>query len=209
MEPQIGLRFDRLETLRFYKGKKGETFVECRCDCGQLHSAAWYDVKVGKVKSCGCLKSEVTRRRNTRHGGKPRKGGQHYRLYGIWQDMRRRCEDSTRKQFPDYGGRGITVCPEWQDFGVFREWALTHGYLDTLTIDRIDVNRNYTPENCQFITLILQMRNRRTSHHLTAFGETKTIRDWVDDPRCSVTYGTLSQRIVKLHWDAERAITTP
>lgn len=206
MEPQIGTRFERLVITRIFRkprGKQTYLHVEYHCDCGNDRSAAWYDVQSGKVKSCGCMKRERIIFQNTKHGGR------NTRLYFVWQDMRRRCEDSTRKQFPDYGGRGITVCADWHTFEIFREWALSHSYSDSLTIDRIDVNGNYSPDNCRFITIQMQQRNRRTSHPLTAFGETKTIRDWIDDPRCLVSYSTLSQRIVKLNWDAERAISTP
>lgn len=103
------------------------------------------------------------------------------RLYRIWIEMRRRCRDEHRDSYCRYGGRGITVCPEWQDYEVFARWALSNGYADDLTIERIDVNGNYCPENCTWITRGAQARNRRNNFKVTISGETKTGAEWARD----------------------------
>ncbi len=101
------------------------------------------------------------------------------RLYRVWQDMRRRCYDSNREQFYLYGGRGITVCDSWRaDYVPFREWAMANGVRDDLTLDRIDVDGNYSPENCRWVDKKTQARNRRSNRRITVNGETKTIAEW-------------------------------
>lgn len=100
------------------------------------------------------------------------------RLYNIWRHMRRRCYDSGDKDFPNYGGRGITFCEEWGSYLRFREWAVCNGYNDGLTIDRIDNNGNYEPSNCRWTTLTVQNNNRRNNVWLTYKGKSRTIAEW-------------------------------
>ncbi len=108
--------------------------------------------------------------------------------------MKTRCSNpNTGRIYQDYGGRGITVYEEWvNDFAVFREWALGSGYKEGMTIERKNVNGNYEPDNCEWIPGAKQSRNRRDTKMLTAFGETKGITDWSEDPRCAVKYSTLN-----------------
>ena len=132
------------------------------------------------------------------------------RLHNIWAGMVSRCRDRGNSIFSYYGGRGISVCPEWfVSYVVFRDWALTHGYYTDLELDRKDNNGNYTPDNCQWVSESRNCRNRRSNILVSAFGENKIIIEWWEDPRCSVDYQTLRQRIQKYGWDAERAISTP
>ena len=121
--------------------------------------------------------------------------------------MKRRCNDTKGKDFHNYGGRGITYCDEWERFEPFYEWAMSNGYRDNLTIDRINNDKGYSPENCRWATISEQARNRRTCHILTYKGVSKTIREW--EEILGMKKGTLENRIVSLHWSIEKAIETP
>lgn len=103
------------------------------------------------------------------------------RLYKIWTDMKTRCNNPNTPYYYNYGARGISVCKEWSDFEPFMEWSLDNGYTDKLTIDRINVNGNYEPENCRWITNLEQQSNRQSNHFLTYDGKTQTISQWADE----------------------------
>lgn len=122
--------------------------------------------------------------------------------------MRERCSNPNRKEWHNYGGRGISVCGEWEDFVVFRDWAQENGYADDLDLDRIDNDGDYEPENCRWVTRSENLRNTRRSAEATAFGETKCIADWVDDDRCVVPDVTLRTRL-RRSWHPEDALTLP
>lgn len=122
--------------------------------------------------------------------------------------MMHRCYDPNHIGYSDYGGRGITVCEEWHQRRKFIEWALTNGYEPHLTIERKDNDAGYGPDNCRFASPKEQARNRSSNILLTAFGETKTIVEWSEDPRCTVCYIALAAR-VRSGGDPERIITTP
>lgn len=108
---------------------------------------------------------------------KHKHGMSHTRIYKIWTGMRQRCFSPQHKDYPDYGGRGITICDEWSDFKTFYEWATDNGYSDELSIDRINTNGNYCPENCRWADDVVQSRNRRFTQ-LSYNGETHTIAEW-------------------------------
>lgn len=107
----------------------------------------------------------------------------HPRLYRIWLSMKNRCENSNRPKYKDYGGRGISVCEEWHDAKTFCKWALENGYEEGLQIDRIDVNGNYEPSNCRWVTPKENSRNRRNTVYLTINGETKSVVEWCENTR--------------------------
>ena len=117
------------------------------------------------------------------------------RLNRIWRRMRYRCFTETCDSFKDYGGRGITICNEWNDFTIFYSWAINNGYRDDLSIDRIDVNGNYCPENCRWTTQSEQMNNRRNNHFITYQGKTKTISQWAKDS--NMTWHSLYKRLYR------------
>jgi len=119
-------------------------------------------------------------------------GGCGTRLYRIWKDMRRRCNNPNRPDYSRYGGRGITVCAEWDDFAVFRDWAEASGYNDALTIDRIDNDGNYTPGNCRWVTIQRQSYNTRRNVFVTHSGKTQTLTEWAKET--GINYGTLATR---------------
>ena len=102
------------------------------------------------------------------------------KLYSIWATMIHRCEDEKREKYKDYGGRGISVCEEWHDTNAFMDWAFANGYEEGLQIDRIDVNGNYEPSNCRWVTPKENSRNRRNTVFLTVDGETKCVAEWCE-----------------------------
>ena len=122
------------------------------------------------------------------------------RLYNIWRDMHKRCDDLMNMK---YGGRGISVCRSWRKFENFREWAMSHGYADDLTIERNDNNKNYTPNNCSWIPKKQQARNRRNTHWITYRGETKSLAAWCEE--LNMNYAKVNARLTKLGWTPERA----
>ena len=127
------------------------------------------------------------------------------RLYWTWHGMKARCFNPRESHFTDYGGRGITVCAEWLSFEGFRDWALANGYADNLTIDRIDVNGNYEPNNCRWATTVEQANNTRRNHKITFNGKTQNIKQWADE--LGINYYTLHSRITKSKWDVEKALS--
>lgn len=182
-----------------------------RCHCGTERILALSVLRAGRSQSCGCRRAQLMQTQMTRHGDARRteQGGK-TRLYGIWKAMKQRCGDPNSIGYADYGGRGITVCAEWiHAFPTFREWAQANGYDDSKSIDRRDNYAGYSPTNCQWSTAKHQANNRRTSRVLDAFGEQKSLADWIRDPRCVVSYGALKSRVNDYLWPIETALTTP
>ena len=142
----------------------------CRCDCGNEVIA---QVSSGHISCQACAAKRIGEKIKTH--GKSRNG---YRLYRIWDAMRNRCNNPHNSGYRNYGGRGIAVCKEWDDFAVFESWALSNGYAENLTIDRIDNNASYSPKNCVWHTQTQQMKNTRNSHFITIDGKSKCVIDW-------------------------------
>ena len=154
-----GIRFGMLTVIRRVEnGPNRTTRLLCRCDCGNEKVVACIELVNGDTRSCGCYRKQATHDRLKRPGGKL----DHPRLYREWHNMRMRCYYPSCEGYKWYGGRGITVCEEWnKDFGPFRDWALSHGYTDELTLDRIDNDGNYEPSNCRWVSMKEQCTNRR------------------------------------------------
>ena len=175
-----------------------------KCSCGELFVAQPSDSK-GVCRKCAMEKLSAER---TKHGESPKQGRQNAsKLYSVWVNMRNRCFNSNNKSFVYYGGRGISVCDEWNEFLNFEKWAIQNGFEENLTLDRIDVNGNYEPENCRWISQKEQMRNTRANHLLTYNGYTKTMADWAEIT--GIPYSTLKQRINKYNYSVEKALTKP
>ncbi len=156
MPDLIGHRFGMLVVIaEAEKGKNRKRRWLCACDCGGTTTTSTTNLTRNGTKSCGCLRRESARNRHLAHGGKGT------RLYNIWKNVRQRCRNPKATDFKLYGGRGIKVCTEWDDFTVFRDWAMANGYHEDLTLDRIDPNRDYCPENCRWATWKEQRRNQR------------------------------------------------
>lgn len=211
---KAGDKFGRLTLTgkTYFRNDKDGTktrMVECVCECGKIRDYILYLLKNGQTKSCGCFKSDLFKEspNSKTHGLRK------HPLYRVWDGMKQRCYNHNAINYPDYGGRGITIIPLWKDsFKKFYDWAISHGWRKGLEIDRRDNDGNYEPDNCWFRTSPQQRRNTRVNHWITAFGETKCLKDWTLDARCKVTASGLKNRVFrdKADWpDIELAITTP
>lgn len=128
------------------------------------------------------------------------------RLYRIWGNMKQRCQNVTDKNYPGYGGRGVNVCNDWQEYRSFAKWAKTHGYSDQMTINRIDNDGNYEPSNCEWTTPKQQANNTRRNHMITYLGKTKTLQQWSEE--VGIQSATIRHRLKK-KWDVQSALNTP
>ena len=129
------------------------------------------------------------------------------RIHTTWKNMIRRCYNKDHISYKYYGGKDITVCAEWQESEFFYQWALANGYNDNLTIDRIDNNGNYEPQNCRWVTPKEQANNRSTNHYIAYNGETKTLQEWAD--ALGISFQSLDARLRSGNWSVEEALTTP
>lgn len=157
----------------------------CKCDCGNKTVVSTRKLKSGNTKSCGCYHKEKLKKMLTKHGFR------HNKLYFIWLAIKSRCYNPKNIGYKNYGGRGIKVCDEWLDkengSTNFIKWALKNGYKNGLTIDRIDVNGDYYPENCRWTSMVEQSNNRRNNHFITIENETKTLTQWLKKYKISRT----------------------
>lgn len=195
-----GQRFGRLTVIsRGDNTKNGGATWVCTCDCGKQKekSVPTHDLICGKVRSCGCLFFVSNKGRRKTHGKT------NTRLHRIWISMRQRCNDPHHKAYRHYGGKGVTVCNEWNDFQSFYNWAMENEYRDNLTIDRIDSNGNYCPENCRWATMKEQQNNRSNNIRFSIGGQEKTISEW--SAVSGISRATLEWR-VKHHWDEDELL---
>jgi hypothetical protein len=172
---------------------------ECSCEKHTQLTLRGSQIRSGRTKSCGCFKTETTKNIMTKHGF-----GDKENLYRHWLNMRFRCNSPTYEKYDCYGGRGISVCPEWDDYAVFRAWAMDNGYAEGLTLERINVDGNYEPTNCKWATWKEQQNNKRSNHSLTYNGVTHTMKEWSEIR--GINYGTLRGRINNYGWSIGRAL---
>lgn len=193
-----GNRYGKIVVLERAENRGKKTMWKCICDCGNYTITGASELRSGTTKSCGCLKFES---RNSTHGLRKT------RLYGIWCKMKDRCLREKNPAYKWYGGRGITICKEWlDDFTNFYNWSMQNFYDDNLSIDRIDVNGNYEPDNCRWIPLEEQALNTRNTKFLTYKGETKTVSEWCEITGIKKT--TMLNRI-RLGFTPEECIELP
>lgn len=187
-----GKRFGRLTVIRQDGNtKNGSAKWLCICDCGNHKTIKGVNLRNGQTTSCGCYQKEQVMRFGNVY--KPTHGHSRERLYRVWKSMLHRCLSVHSSSYDSYGGRGIKVCEEWREYDVFKEWALNNGYSEGLSIDRIDVNGNYCPDNCKFSTTKEQANNKRSNVFVEINGESKTIAQWAE--YAGLPYETVRQRI--------------
>lgn len=167
LDDLIGQPYNELAVLEgAERSKNGQRRLKCQCSCGSIKDYDAHKVKTGHTKSCGCRKSKWIAEAKTTHDARLTL------LYSKWSGIKRRCLNPNDSHYHDYGGRGITFCDEWKDdFAAFQEWAFANGYNDTLTIERIDVDKGYEPSNCKWIPTKYQAWNKQNSVRIIYKGE--------------------------------------
>lgn len=200
-----GMKFNMLTVMRRAPDKynrKGypQKMWLCICDCGNEVIVRHYALLSGGTKSCGCYSKQRHLKQN---------GLSHHPLYRKWQGMIRRCEKPNSHAYENYGGRGIRVCKEWRDnYLAFYEWAINTGYAkgNGLSLERIDNDGDYSPDNCRWATYREQQNNKRRSRFVTYNGKTLTVAQW--ERETGIKRYTIIGRLNR-GWSAERVLTTP
>ena len=194
----VGNKYGLLTVLRYTgNDKHGKRRWLCKCDCGKECVVLGSDIKRGHTTSCGCY----DKKRRIKHGMSDT------RMYKIWCDIKSRCNHEYDTNYNNYGGRGIRVCDEWDnDFMAFYDWSIVHGYNDKLTIDRIDVNGNYDPSNCRWISFYDQQYNKRNTKYYEYNGDMITIYDIMKIT--GLKYNTIKTRLNR-GWSIEDIVNTP
>ena len=192
-----GMKVGKLTVIKRHSNDKcGRPLWLCQCECGNTCIVSGQRLRNGTTKSCGCLKHIS---HTTTHGMSKTS------LYNVWHSMKARCYSKNNASYKDYGGRGIEVCSEWlNSFECFMEWAINNGYKEGLSLDRKDVNSNYSPDNCRWADKYQQENNKRKTLKYTYNGETKSLAEWCRDLK--INYNTTYQRIKVLGYSFEKAI---
>lgn len=173
-----GQRFGRLTVIGLSARQSRKTYWICQCDCGNVSEHRSDGLLNGTIKSCGCYKREVSAENVSKNHTHKKSGT---RIYRIWQGMKTRCFDINDKRYERYGERGITVCEEWKNnFLSFYDWSMANGYDENLSIDRIDNDGNYCPENCRWVTLKEQANNRSSNVKYKIGNVTKKLSEWCE-----------------------------
>lgn len=202
-----GERFSRWTVIneaepKIERGNRRIRYWNCVCECGTKRAVLERSLVSGVSRSCGCYHSDIMKevgKRTVTHGMS------NSRLYAIYKHMHNRCYNQNDIRYERYGGRGISVVDEWHNFENFMSWAFGNGYADNLSIDRIDLDKDYSPDNCRWATISEQANNKSNNQKYTYNGETHTIAEWariVDMP-----YKKLWKRF-HVGWSTERALTT-
>lgn len=198
----IGKKYGRLTILKRVENRGHHPVVRCRCDCGKELDVFLHSLTSGNTASCGCYNREAFMNRISKHGmcDTP--------LYRAYKNMIQRCTNPNHPRYKDWGGRGISVCKEWtDDIQSFFEWAQASGYKNGLTIERIDNDKGYSPENCRWATPSEQQHNKRNTKYIELNGETRSILEWAE--LSGVNANRINTRYFKLNWTAYDAIYTP
>jgi len=195
-----GQIFNMMTIIKEVEPRKKQRQFLCKCKCGHIGKYVLVLLVNEQTKSCGCLRKSTFVERNTFHGKSRTK------LNAVWQAMKQRCFNENNANYIFYGGRGIKVCNEWKNsFIEFYNWAIENGYKEGLSIDRINVNGNYEPDNCQWVKMKIQTRNKRDNVFVEFNGENLCIQDWAN--RLGINHTTLTKRLKK--WSVEKSLTTP
>lgn len=192
---------ERVGTYTFPSGHTNPIW-KCECSCGNMVEVLSKSLRSGWTTSCGCAQREAV----TKHGGS------YDRLYCIWSGAKSRCCDNNNKNYEQYGGRGIQMRNEWIDnYSSFKEWALANGYNDNAekfecTLDRIDPNKGYSPDNCRFVSIKEQQNNRRNNRVYMVNNERKTLTQLSEE--YGINYATLQSRLDN-GWSLEESLSRP
>lgn len=206
IKARIGKNYNKLTIISYAYTKNNETYWKCQCSCGKEIILPYGKLTSGQIKSCGCaykdnlqkIKNGEIKPPNFKHGDS------NSRLYNIYQGMKDRCYNKNGKDYKDYGARGIKICEEWFDsYTSFKEWCLSNGYQDNLTIDRINVNADYCPENCRWANITQQNNNKRTNILIEYRGQKLSLKQL--SKLVGINYQTLYNRY-KRGWPLERMI---
>ena len=191
----VGYRIGKLTVTKCIGSNGQKVIWECICDCGNKVERSTSELNAGSILSCGCLKHEIGEKLK-KYNARDRK------LYFRWSNIHNRCYNPNNPAYKRYGGRGITMCPEWKDdFFSFRDWAVQNGYDESLSLDRIDNNKGYSPENCRWVKTETQANNKRTNVLVTYNGISLTLKQWSN--KLGVPYTTLQSRHYKGYSDIE------
>ncbi len=203
-----GKKFGRLTAIKRVGSDRQRCSIwKCKCDCGKEVEVRLRSLTSGNTKSCGCLHSDVCREMKTEHGLSVDSNGKTPRLYSIWKNMKQRCSNPNASKYEIYGGKGISVCEEWQEYINFHNWAMENGYDDDLTIDRIDNEKNYSPENCRWASYKEQSLNTSQNRIIKFNGKSLTVTEWAR--RLNIKRSTLDARINEYGWSIKRALNEP
>lgn len=198
-----GQKYNRLTVIELAPKQGRRTMWKCRCDCGNIIVARAENLKSGNTKSCGCLAKD--------HPSNYKHGYSHTKIEYIYQAMKNRCYNPKNYEYHLYGGRGITICDEWLNDRVkFYEWAYENGYKEGAkqaeqSLDRIDVNKGYSPENCRFVDAYVQANNKRTNVFVEHNGERHTLAEWARI--FNIDYHLLYDRYISNGWSFIDAIS--
>ena len=177
--------------------------VLCECECGKILHVQAQHLRSGNTLSCGCKSIELNNKHKITHGMSKT------RIYRIWQHMKSRCSNDNNQAYSHYGGRGITVCTEWtgkNGFVNFYNWAMKNGYSDDLSIDRINVNGNYEPDNCRWANKEVQQNNKTNNVIISYNGESMNLSQWAR--KINIPVHVLICRKY-LGWDDKKVLETP
>jgi hypothetical protein len=194
-----GQRFGEAVALEYVgRSSSRKSLWKCQCNCGNVFITDISHLRSGHTHSCGCLQRRRAADYHTIHGQSKT------RLFGIWCNMRERCSNPAIRGYKWYGAKGIKVCDEWLKFESFRDWALSHGYQDDLSIDRINSGKDYEPSNCRWVGMDVQASNRSDNRLITCNGVTRTLAEW--SRITGLHHSTIRHRIDVMGLSAERAL---
>ncbi len=210
-EERIGKVFGKLTIIDYAYTKENNTYWKCKCSCGneKIIILPYCSLSSGHNRSCGCLHKERIEKINARELPPPnyKHGDSNERLYRIYHGIKDRCNNKNNKNYLHYGLRGIKMCQSWfNSYETFKEWSLNNGYNENLSIDRIDVNGDYCPENCRWVNIIEQNNNKRTNIKIEYNGDIISLKQLSN--LVKINYQTLYERY-KRGWALEDIIRNP
>lgn len=195
----VGKKFGKLTVLKENGRNRKEVAWECLCDCGNVVTVSGYYLRSGHTKSCGCFTNNDRKSFRYIHSNT--------QIARAYTNIKTRCYNKSYCLYRHYGGKGIKVCDEWlgeDGFERFYNWSLSNGYKKGLSIDRIDNSKDYSPDNCRWVTMKVQQNNRTNNHRITVNGVSHTMKEWSEINE--INYGTIQSRLER-GWTETDAVT--